>query len=387
MGIEYNYSVDKLDDLVSKIYEQGLSPIMTDDLRAEVELRYQELMHPDVDEDDPDYEDFRSAKQKHEDAMRNIEAQRRKSHSRNVMIIELTDEQKAEIRASVSTAYVRSNPNSEYHIPDSVLNEDAERARVMKQLQSLGKVYYHQEDFRNAIRIITNAIEFSLRNDYPWMTYEEARKEYEAGRIKFTYMTLPRLLIDYNTEISDPAVLKGVVTGEINLIDKDQEPVKKKKVKSNPVVMPYTVITPQEHEQMARIHQMGYNTDISTILKSCSTIYNRYVIPTSFTAALKRGKETPQIDWMRPDAGQLYFDALHDVKHNPTTDVISLLNAHNDRKLNHVIGSSLREFPDRFKPEEPKSFKTISTTLEQNQEAVAIESKLLNLIRQTNPNV
>ena len=147
--------------------------------------------------------------------------------------------------------------------------------------------------------------------------------------------------------------------------------------------MPYSVITPAQHAEMVKIHQMGYNTDISTILKACSTVYNRYVIPTSFTYGSDTPKTIPEFDWMQPDAGAQYFDLIHGVKHNTTAEIVSLLNEQNDRKLNHVLGTSMKEFFQSWTPKE-QSFKTISTSLEQTNEAVQIENKLLDLIRQTN---
>ena len=222
MGIEYNYPLEQLDKLVVMVYQEGRTPLLPDALKQEVALRYQELQHMDDDEDED--EDYRTAVQQHEDAMRKIEEERRKSHSRNVIILELTEEEKRELHEGMSASYVRSDPNSEYNMSDDDMNADAERKAIYKSLRSIGKIYYHQEDYRNAINIIHRAIEYSLRNDYPWLTFEEACKEFKEGRIKYTFAQLPLLYIDYNTQITDPKVLAGIVSGEIHLIDKDQEP-------------------------------------------------------------------------------------------------------------------------------------------------------------------
>lgn len=384
--IQYNYPVERLDELVSLIYDKGMTPMMTPDLKAEVELRYQEMCHM-YDDDDEDDEAFMTAKQQHEAAMKNIEKERRRSHSRNVIILDLTEEEQAELTEGMESSYVRPDPNAAYNLSDEDISSDETRRRIYKQLQSLGRAYYHQSDFRNAMKIIQEAIEYSLKNDYPWLTYEEACKQFQEGKIKYTFAQLPILYIDYNTQISDPKVLAGIVSGEINLIDKDAEPVKKKKQKANPVPMEYSIIGPAEHAEMVKIHQAGYNTDISTILKSCSTIYNRYVIPPTFAASMG-GKDQPQIvvDWSQPGAGAQYFDDVHGNKRNSVTDIMALLNQQNDRKLNHVIGNNMRGFIANWN-NTPKtvSFKTISTSLEQYDEAVKIENKLLDLMRQSNP--
>lgn len=390
MAIQYNYPIEELDRLVTMIYDEGITPMITPDLQTEVELRYQELQHGEYDDDDDENEEYRSAKEKHDEAMKRMEANKRKSHSRNVIILDLTDEELEEIHVGCESSYIRNDPNSVYNMSDEDISSDEEKRRIYKKLQSLGKIYYHQADYRNAMGIIMEAIDYSLRNDYPWMSYDEAVAQFKAGKIKYTFAQLPLLYIDYNTQITDPALLSGIVSGEINLIDKDaQKPPKKKKVKANPVSVPYSVIGPQEHMDMVKMHQAGYNTDISTILKSCSTIYNRYVIPASLTwNSSTNNKQLPEIDWTQPGSGAMYFNLKYGKNPSNTADIVALLNAENDRKLNHVIGSGLRDFVANWnKNDQPMSFKSISTSLQQNDQAVEIENKLLNLMRETNPNI
>ena len=71
------------------------------------------------------------------------------------------------------------------------------------------------------------------------------------------------------------------------------------------------------------------------------------------------------------------------------TEVLGVLNEANDRKLNHVIGNAMRDFPAswNYGNDEDRTTRSISTSLEHHDEAVAIESKLMSLIRMTNPNV
>lgn len=390
MAIQYNYPLEELDRLVTMIYDEGITPMMTPDLQTEVELRYQELQHGEYYDDEDDDEEYRSAKEKHDEAMKRMEANKRKSHSRNIIILDLTEEELSEIHEGCATSYIRNDPNSIYNMSDEDLSSDAEKRQIMKELQSLGKIYYHQADFRNAMNIIMKAIDYSLKNDYPWMSYEEACQQFREGKIKYTYAQIPLLYIDYNTQITDPKLLAGICDGSINLIDKDaQKPIRKKKHKSNPVSFPCSIIGPTEHMEMVKIHQAGYDTEISPILKSCSTIYNRYVIPASFTwANPNKDKPMPEIDWTQPGAGQMYFNAKYGKTTNNISEVIALLNAENERKLNHVIGSGLRDFIANWnKKDELMSFKSISTSLQQNDQAVEIENRLLNLMRESNPNI
>lgn len=388
MSIQYNYPIDQLDALIEQI-SNGITPMMSPALKAEVQLRYQELQHEGYDDEDDD--DYRTAVQKHEDAMKAMETNRRKSHSRNIMVIDLTDEEKQQLSDDMDVVYVRSDPNSQYNLSDEDISSDVEKRRIFKQLQSIGKIYYHQEDYRNAIKIIHEAIEYSLRNDYPWLTYEEACKEFNEGRIKFTFSQMPLLYIDYHTQITDPKLLAGIVKGEVNLVDKDQAETKKKKKKppTNAVSMPYSIIGPQEHAEYVKMHQAGFNTPISPILKSCSTIYNRYVMPSSltFSQSGKQQEELPMIDWTEPGAGKRFFDMKHGIKTNAVSEVVGLLNEVNNGSLRQTIGAGMKTFLDGFRPQEEQTFKSISNSLLHDDKVAAIETKILDLIRQSNPNL
>lgn len=384
MSIEYNYPIDVLDEMIKQL-DQGITPMMSDDLKAEVALRYQELQHEGYeDEDDEEYMD---AIQKHEAAMKAMEDKRRKSHSRNVVVLDLTQSEWDEIHDGCSCSYIRSDPNSIYNVSDEDLASSAEEARIRRRLQTISKIYYHQEDYRNAIEIISEAIDYSLRNDYPWMSYEDALQAVREGRIRYTFGPMPLLYIDYNTPITDPKILKGICDGSINLIDKDTEPPKKKREKPQPVSMPYDVIGVADHERYVKIHNAGFDTPISTILKSCSTIYNRYVMPSTVGWNRQKDEQLPCVDWLKPGAGEEYYNMKYHVDKNPVTEITGLLNAVNGKKLNHAIGNGIRDFLRGLSPQQDRSFKGIATSLQTDQKVADLEAKLMDIIRQTNPSL
>jgi hypothetical protein len=74
-------------------------------------------------------------------------------------------------------------------------------------------------------------------------------------------------------------------------------------------------------------------------------------------------------------------------KTNPLNEIVSLLNTENDGKLNHSIGHQLKMFTDSWKPETVTGYSVLSTSLEQDKQAVEIEKKLMDQIRMTNPNL
>lgn len=388
MAIEYNYPVEQLDELI-RLLAEGITPVMTAELKEEVALRYQELQHEGFDDDEDD-DDFRTAKEKHEHAMKAMEEQKRRSHSRDIIELELTDEEKAKLEDDMSESYIRSDPNSIYNISDEDLSDDEQRRTIMRRLQSLGKAYYHAEDFRNAIFTIQEAINYSLAHDYPWLSFEHACDAFNRGRIHYAFSALPALFSDYSTQITNPEHLSGIVKGDISMFTQsDVKPKKKKRKKDEEgVKVPYTIIGKSEHEMYVKQHQLGYNTPISVILKSCSTIYNRYVMPTSFSfGGTTPTKELPRVDWTQPGAGKRFFELRYGKQANPVGDLVSYLNEVNGPGvLSHTIGNGIKWFLNGFRPHF-ETTRTISTSLQQDEKVLAIEQNILNQIRASNPNL
>lgn len=386
--IQYSYPVAELDELIEQM-ENGILPMMSAQLKEEVALRRRELLQKmsDYEDDDDEYLD---ALERHKATMAQIEIEKRKSRSHNVIELDLTAEEQAEIDEDVSESYVRNDPNAMYHIPEDELSASAEEAMIRRKLESLGKVYYNQKDYANAINIIREAIEFSLRRDYPWLKFEEALQQFAEGKIRYTFAELPVLYINYNTQITDKKLLAGIVTGDVHLINVDDEPKKKRKKRSKneeAVSVPYDIITPEEHAYYAQIHQAGFDTPISTILKSCSTVYGRYVMPP--TLQFKEQSKAPEmaIDWSVEGMGEEYFNVTHNIQKNPISEIVSILNEANTGKLNQNIGTSLREFMTKWRVDQNQPQFVLSTSLEDYQQAATIESHILDMIRNSNPNI
>lgn len=386
--IQYSYPVAELDELIEQM-ENGILPMMSAQLKEEVALRRRELLQKmsEYEDDDDEYLD---ALERHKATMAQIEIEKRKSRSHNVIELDLTAEEQAEIDEDVSESYVRNDPNAMYHIPEDELSASAEEAMIRRKLESLGKVYYNQKDYANAINIIREAIEFSLRRDYPWLKFEEALQQFAEGKIRYTFAELPVLYINYNTQITDKKLLAGIVTGDVHLINVDDEPKKKRKKRSKheeAVSVPYDIITPEEHAHYVQIHQAGFDTPISTILKSCSTVYGRYVMPP--TLQFKEKSKAPEmaIDWSVEGMGEEYFNVTHNIQKNPISEIVTILNEANTGKLNQNIGTSLREFMTKWRVDQNQPQFVLSTSLEDYQQAATIESHILDMIRNSNPNI
>ena len=388
---KYVYPVEELDKIIDQM-SKGITPMMSDQMQLEVKLRYKELQNELFDGDDEDI-DTEDIKRHNEMMKQHLEEQRRKATKNDVVIIKLSEEQQKQIREDMEVSIVRPNPNSMYNLSDDELYSSEERKVIQQKLSRIKNCYYNQIDYVNAIKILKEAIEYSLANDYPWLSKEEAIKQFNEGKIKFTYCNIPKLYINYQTQITDKDVLKGIVTGEIELVDRDEKPQKKKVNKdSEEVAYDYNIIGSTDYENMLKMHVKGYDTPISTIIKAKSTIYNRYSLPTNNRFSLNgnnKNDEPMLFDWTQEDAGRKYFNLKHG-KQYTVNDMIRDVNQDNDKALNNVLNINASEFMRSLKTVNNQqtgySPAIISTSLQPNPEAVQIEQNILNAIRMNNPN-
>lgn len=388
---KYVYPVEELDKIIDQM-SKGITPMMSDQMQLEVKLRYKELQNELFDGDDEDI-DTEDIKRHNEMMKQHLEEQRRKATKNDVVIIKLSEEQQKQIREDMEVSIVRPNPNSMYNMSDDELYSSEERKIIQQKLSRIKNCYYNQIDYVNAIKILKEAIEYSLANDYPWLSKEEAIKQFNEGKIKFTYCNIPKLYINYQTQITDKDVLKGIVTGEIELVDRDEKPQKKKVNKdSEEIAYDYNIIGTTDYENMLKMHVKGYDTPISTIIKAKSTIYNRYSLPTNNRFSLNSNNKNDEpmlFDWTQDDAGRKYFNLKHG-KQYTVNDMIRDVNQDNDKALNNVLNINASEFMRSLKTVNNQqtgySPDIISTSLQPNPEAVQIEQNILNAIRMNNPN-
>lgn len=392
---KYIYPVEELDKIIEQI-DKGITPMMSDQMQIEVQMRIKELQNmlfdDDEDEDDPE------TRQRHREMLsKHIEESKRKASRDDVYVITISESQKEKIREEMSCSIVRPNPNDPYNKPDEELYNDQEKRIIFQRLASLRNAYYNQTDYTNAISIIKDAINYSLSHDYPWLSKEEAIKEFNAGRIKFKYCNIPKLYINNSTIITDPEILKGIVSGDIVLKDKrdDDHKFNKNKHKNcKPVSIDYDVTGTESYNRMVAAHRQGYDTPMSTVIKHKSTVYNRYAIPvTNRFSNQNTGADGNPIlfDWSREGAGQEYYNMIKGRK-SQTSDLIRIINADNDNMLNNVVAHNLNDFLRSMKQNSqytggydytPANSQGMSA-LQYNEEAARIEQDLLASIRASN---
>lgn len=381
---EYSYDVEDLDKVISDL-ELGIRPIGLDDhFLEEVRLRSLELQNPDGNEDLPESVNIQ------EKIKAKIEKKRREATKEDVHVETVTEEELARLRSEMEESIVRFNPHSQYHKTDEELYDTDDRRLIQDKLKTLKPVYYNQADYVAAIKIIQEAVKFSLANDYPLIGEEEAIRQFNTGEIKFTFSQMPKLMINYNTQITDPHTLAGVVSGEIELKNKNEITVKRKEVDPDRpgVEMPYRVIGPSETQMYLEYHNKGYNTPVSLMVKQASSVYNRYSMPGHGSKQLQTYR--PSFNWGQPDAGMRYYEYIHGKKYS-INNLMNDLNKSNDGLLNNVINTTASNFFNMLKyPDQsmyPGYYNTHNTLSNQHQvdnRASQIEQEILKQMRMNN---
>lgn len=384
--IQYDYPIEELDKTIEKMMK-GIDVQMSTEFRRNVELRILELNQDNLDENGEDvYE-----KKKEEFLKDQIEKKRREAHKRDIIVIKLSDEQLKTLEDEMSTSIVRCDPNSSYNKSDEELFGDKEKRIIYQKLSRIKNCYYNQTDYVAAIKVIYEAIEYSLEHDYPWMTKQEAIQAFNKGSIKFTYCNIPKLFVNWNTQITDPEILKGVVSGDVILQTKDaglEEAKKKAKNREyKPVEMEYTVTGPNEYNMLMEYQKRGYDTPIAPFINMKNSKFNRFSLPGNNRFATK---EEPvavynSFDWMRPGAGEEYYNLTHGVKYS-TYDFIRDVNQMNDNQLNQSLGQNASAFlrdlkhgSTNYTPE------PIVQPLSTNPKSIELEQGILRALKMNNP--
>ena len=404
---KYIYPIEELDKIIDQM-NQGIQPMISDEMMNEVKMRLKEIKSKIFSDDEDDEDDLIDADMQQERQRllkAQIEKERRKATTHDVVVLEISEEQKRKIREEMSVSLVRSNPNSDYNKTDDELCSSVERSKINEKLKGLKNCYYNQKDWVNAVKIIMEAVDASLgkygNSDYPWLTYEEAVKQFNEHKIKLKY-PIPKLYINYSTMITDKEILKGILSGDVVIRNKKEENEsinKKQRKHSNPVPAQYNVVGDMEYQQMVEAHRAGYDTPMSTGIRQTFTSYNPASMPFGNRFATQKNLDSngdPILyDWTKEGAGEAFFNMTRG-RRTDSTDIVNFLNKNNDDMINVEFSSNVQSFLKSMKQDVSRSGGydyTLPNYMQQsannnpniNSNAAAIEQELLASIRMNNP--
>jgi hypothetical protein len=318
------------------------------------------------------------------------------THKLDAKFRPLRPDVRKQLEEDMRVSIVRNNADSEYNKSDEELFGDNERREILQRLSRIRNIYYDPISYRAAILTIKEAIEYSLKHDYPWLrSYEEACRQFNEGKIKYLG-NIPKLYLGYGTnQVTDPQILAGIVVGSVQVIDKDEEEKKlrqrrREKKPYNPVFMHHDVIRSNEYKEYVRQHNMGIDTPISVILKSKSQLFDRLSMPITFVNQNPtEQKEVEEFDWFQPNAGEIFYCQQHGIKRNTATQLVDFLNKENNNELTSGVLKGIQDFMYAWKHPQQSSldFVRLPEPIKPTDQAVALEQNLLASLRANNPNL
>jgi hypothetical protein len=384
----YTYDFEEIDDCIDKM-SKGITPAFMDDaLMLDIKMRRAELQHM-IEEDDDEEEITLSEARA---IRRKIEQNKRKASTNDVIIIKLSDEQKQQIHDDMSSVFVRNNYKLRYHKSDEEIFDSKERKELYQKLAKLQTNYYSVNEWIDAMKVIIEAIKFSLDHDYPWLNHEQAVDMWNKGKIEFKYCPIPALYTSWTTMITDPSTLKGILNGEITVqTSSDRIKSKPKRKKTNDakgVYYDYAVVSPEEFEHMRQLHQQGYNTPISAVIKASRGTFSRFSLPESnyfYTAKQEEDRRPVSFDWLQDDAGKEYYRIIHGKQHD-IDDLIDFMQDQNDHQLSPAFRTAVAPFlesigktPQENAPQTSWDINMIQGELERaSAREIEIEKNILN---------
>jgi tetratricopeptide (TPR) repeat protein len=397
---KYSYSTEELDEILRKM-EKGITPLISDDMMKEVQLRKKEVELLSQGGDDDDIEEYLSEVEKHKKLVEYLNDQKHKATKTEAYVYTMTADQLKEIEEDMSISFVRENPKSPYNKSASDMKMSEEKREILTKLSKLRNCYYNQKDYQEAIETIRQAIEISLKTDYPWLSPEKALEKFRKGEIVYSYGALPKIYLNYITPVTDPETAKKIATGEITLVDKSEQPHRKKRRVKEPVKVPIHDVSDEQIEKERQIFERGYDTPCGIIFKSNINAYGRFNMPNSgyfqedINSILQKEREDilANFDWLQPNAGEKYYNLLNNInEHQTVYQFLDDMQKMGNIQFNSVINNNISDFLNSIGHPDSQneiSYNTntydyVKSVLQPNQQALAIEEELLENIRNSN---
>lgn len=398
---QYSHSVEELDNLIKKI-EKGITPLMDEVLRYEVDLRMKELLAEEGYEDDALND---SLKERAVKLQPKIEKSKRAVTKHDIIVIKLSEEAKAKLREEMSTSIVRTDPESIYNKTDEEIYDSAERRDLYKRLKNLKNAYFNPMEYINAMKTISDAIEYSAEHDYPWMSKEEVISQINEKKIVFSFCEVPHFYVNYTQEITDPEILAGIVNGTVQVkqssdeVDADRKAALTQLYKnSEGVYGQYQQIPYQYQQEMYNIHRAGGTTPISGAFKMMNNPYkfnlsNNPLFDSIFGKKEQKQNIPLEFDWLQENAGEIYWRQINGIQYG-VVDVledVSLENGKlspgfvdNGRKWVAWVNNVARGGNANSTYSELTEMERIANEKSLNEQAAKLEADMLQAMRMTN---
>lgn len=397
--IKFVHSIKDIDSWILA-EDEGQTMMLTKIQKLEMSLRRKQLAADEYGYDEYDDQEYIDMEEEHKQLTEDIKKANEATHRNDVAFRPLKPDIKRQLEEDMKVSIVRNNADSEYNKTDEELFGDKEKREILQKLSRIRNIYYDPISYRAAILTIKAAIEYSLKHDYPWLqSYQEAVEQFNSGKIKYLG-NIPKLYLGFGTnQVTDPQILAGIISGDVQVIDKDEEEKELRKKRKQqqkdykPVSMEYDIVRSDEYKNYVKLHNLGYDTPISMILKNKSQLFDRLSMPFSFASQTQQQKtnlDDLEFNWFQDNAGEIYYCEKNGIPRNTQSSIISILNKQMNGELNPYVSTYMQEFIQAFShPEKYTNPQVINQAklIEPSTEALQLEQNILESIRMNNPNL
>lgn len=387
---EYTFPKEDLHKLIEQI-GKGIIPAVPEEMKLEAKMLYKEMQEELFEEGEGFITD--DDIQKHQEYIqKKVEQEKHKAHRDNIKVAKISEKQNEKLLRAVSTSIVRPR-YSDYNKTDEELYGNEQKKKLYEKLKNLKAVYRNVYDWKTAMQIVKDVIKYSLDHDYPGTPRSEVYAAWRRGEIKVN-IPIPKLFSDYVHEIKDKDTLKGIFSGDIVVKNKseiDNSFVKKDYSKSELVPFEYDVVSAQEFNRYAQLHQRGIDTPYSVIFENMGKVYNQFTLPSSNMFAKTYGQKESNgqivpFDWLQDDAAEKYINRAENIDVFDPNNLANFLNASNGENLsldfrNKIIaGSEVSSTPP--KPVDPMTY--YDQIIQKDPSTLALERAMLEAIQNSN---
>ena len=159
---EYSYPIEELNALIEKM-NKGIKPAVPEEMLLEAKMYYQELQNELFDGED-DILTEEDIKRHNELVQKRVDEEKHKAHKDDIKVVKIGEKQRAKLHKAVCKSIVRP-AFSDYNKTDEELYGDEERKNLYQRLDKVKSIVRNQYDYRSAIMVIRDVIQYSLDHD------------------------------------------------------------------------------------------------------------------------------------------------------------------------------------------------------------------------------
>ena len=339
---QYQFNKDDLDEIINKI-SMGILPTgVPEEMMMEVRIREKEIRQELFDDDDDESMITDEEIQKYQETMaKRVEESRHKAHKEDIKVIKIGPKARERLKKSVSAALVRPDVTDYVKSDDELYSSEQER-KLLEKMSRVKSRYQNPTDYRNAMNIIREFIDFKLKDENKNKSDQEIYEAYHAGQIKLN-IRLPKLFSDFVHEITDPQILSDIAEGKVEIKTKSEvdDEMEIRDYSESPLMDEQPrIIGKAEYNQLVEDIANGDKNILTPINNSRRNVY-KYSLPSTNRFGKNYGKVNktndpqtiPTINYYDDEQVEEVINKINGFDPSSPNNIVEVLNKSNNRAL------------------------------------------------------